>query len=45
MAAALSALMAENERVMWVGGMAHWTRIVARLADNECALPLLRSTA
>lgn len=30
MAAALSALMAENERVLWVGGMAHWTRIVAR---------------
>jgi hypothetical protein len=34
MAAALAELMAENERVMWVGGMAHWTRIVARLADH-----------
>ncbi len=34
MAAALSSLMAENKWVMWVGGMAHWTRIVARLSEH-----------
>jgi hypothetical protein len=31
MAAALATLMAEHESVWWVGGFAHWSRIVERL--------------
>jgi hypothetical protein len=39
MAARLAQLMAEHERVLWVGGMGHWGRIRARLASGMHASP------
>ena len=35
MAASLTRLLAQGDTVMWVGGMAHWTRILARIASGE----------
>jgi hypothetical protein len=35
MARSLNRLLAQGETVMWVGGMAHWTRIVARIDSHE----------
>jgi hypothetical protein len=34
MAGRLTRLLAQGEKVLWVGGMAHWTRIVARINDG-----------
>ncbi|MGO9245607.1 MAG: hypothetical protein ACLPT4_16710 [Verrucomicrobiia bacterium] len=39
MAARLAELMKKHRRVLWVGGMAHWTRIVRRLENREFASP------
>ncbi len=39
MAAALAALMAQHESVWWVGGFAHWSRIVERLQTNDFSAP------
>ena len=39
MAAALAALMAQHESVWWVGGFAHWSRIVERLQSNNFSGP------
>jgi len=39
MAKALAALMAEHESVLWVGGFAHWSRIVERLRANDGSGP------
>jgi hypothetical protein len=35
MAQSLARLLAQGETVMWVGGMAHWTRIVARITSGN----------
>ncbi|NLF72438.1 MAG: hypothetical protein GX575_25670 [Candidatus Anammoximicrobium sp.] len=40
MAQRLRLLMERHERVLWVGGMAHWRRIVARLSVNGFAGPV-----
>ncbi len=39
MAAALGDLMCHHERVLWVGGMAHWRRVVQRLREADFAAP------
>ncbi|PYR45663.1 MAG: hypothetical protein DMF89_24415, partial [Acidobacteria bacterium] len=39
MASALAALMARHESVWWVGGFAHWSRIVARLRSRDFSTP------
>ena len=39
MAAALAALMAQHESVWWVGGFAHWSRIIERLQSNNFSGP------
>ena len=39
MASALSALMAQHVSVLWVGGFAHWARIVERLRRRDFAAP------
>lgn len=39
MARRLADLMARHRRVVWVGGMAHWTRLVARLATSAFQAP------
>ncbi len=39
MAATLSALMAQHESVLWVGGFAHWSRIVERLRSDDFSAP------
>ncbi len=43
MASALAALMAQHVSVLWVGGFAHWTRIVERLRCRDFAAPDTRS--
>jgi hypothetical protein len=35
MARSLTRLLAKGETVMWVGGMAHWTRIIARITSGN----------
>ncbi len=35
MANALSRLLDQDELVLWVGGMAHWTRMLARIHDRN----------
>ena len=39
MASALAALMAQHGSVLWVGGFAHWSRIVERLRCRDFAAP------
>lgn len=39
MAHCLARLLAQGEKVMWVGGMAHWTRIVAQVAKCNVDSP------
>ena len=39
MASALAALMAQHESVLWVGGFAHWSRIVERLRCRDFSAP------
>jgi len=39
MAAQLAELMAKHRCVLWVGGMAHWTRIVERLKNHDFTGP------
>ena len=39
MASALAALMAQHVAVLWVGGFAHWARIVERLRCRDFAAP------
>lgn len=39
MASILHQLLGVHERVLWVGGMAHWTRIVNRLRTGDFAGP------
>ena len=39
MAQWLVRLLAQGEKVMWVGGMAHWTRIIARIAEGDFDSP------
>lgn len=39
MARCLSQLLEQGDTVMWVGGMAHWTRIVARITDGNFDSP------
>jgi hypothetical protein len=39
MALRLSRLMARFESVLWVGGLAHWTRIETRLRTGDFVLP------
>ncbi|MEZ4407761.1 MAG: hypothetical protein R3A52_15005 [Polyangiales bacterium] len=39
MARALRGLMATHARVLWVGGMAHWTRLVRRLEADDFDAP------
>jgi hypothetical protein len=39
MAAALAALMGEHESVVWVGGFAHWSRIIERLRATDFSSP------
>ncbi len=39
MASALAALMARHASVLWVGGFAHWERIVERLRSRDFAAP------
>ena len=39
MAARLGELMAKHRCVLWVGGMAHWTRIVGRLKNRDFTGP------
>ena len=39
MASALAALMAQHVSVLWVGGFAHWSRIVERLRCRDFAAP------
>ena len=39
MASALAALMARRAPVLWVGGFAHWSRIVERLRCRDFAAP------
>jgi hypothetical protein len=39
MASALAALMAQHVSVLWVGGFAHWTRIVERLRCRDFTAP------
>ena len=39
MASALAALMAQHVAVLWVGGSAHWARIVERLRCRDFAAP------
>jgi hypothetical protein len=39
MASALGALMAQRVSVLWVGGFAHWARIVERLRCRDFAAP------
>ncbi len=39
MASALAALMAQHVSVLWVGGFAHWSRIVERLRRRDFAAP------
>lgn len=42
MAKRLECLMAQHERVLWVGGMAHWSRILRRLESGDFSGPRLR---
>jgi hypothetical protein len=39
MARELAALMLRFESVLWVGGLAHWNRLVGRLATNDFEAP------
>ena len=39
MATALAALMAQHGSVLWVGGLAHWSRIVERLRRGDFSAP------
>jgi hypothetical protein len=39
MASALAALMAQHVSVLWVGGFAHWSRIVERLRCRDFVAP------
>jgi hypothetical protein len=39
MAEWLARLLAQGEKVMWVGGMAHWTRMVALIAEGNFDSP------
>lgn len=39
MASALAALMAQHVSVLWVGGFAHWVRIVERLGCRDFGVP------
>jgi hypothetical protein len=39
MASALAVLMARHASVLWVGGFAHWERIVERLRSRDFAAP------
>ncbi len=39
MAARLASLMESHERVMWVGGMAHWRNIVERIRSRNFEAP------
>jgi hypothetical protein len=39
MARRLSELMASHERVLWVGGFAHWRRIVDRIGGKDFSAP------
>lgn len=39
MARKLSQLLADCKTVMWVGGMAHWTRIVRRIQETDFEAP------
>ena len=39
MASALAALMSQHVSVLWVGGFAHWARIVERLRCRDFAAP------
>ena len=41
MAQGMARLLAPGERVMWVGGMAHWTRIVERITEDNFDSPLV----
>ena len=44
MARELTQLLARGETVMWVGGMAHWTRIVARINKGKLDAPAVDTT-
>ena len=44
MAWSLAALMREHESVLWVGGMAHWTRIRDRIERSDFTSPELPPT-
>lgn len=44
MARALAALMAQHGSVLWVGGFAHWSRIVARLRSHDFSGPDVEPT-
>lgn len=41
MARRLSELLRQHERVLWIGGMAHWTAITQRLADANFSAPVV----
>lgn len=42
MARALTTLLRAGERVLWVGGMAHWRRIATRVVQGDFAAPPAR---
>ncbi len=44
MAATLTALMARHDSVWWVGGFAHWSRIVERLRSRDFSAPEIDPT-
>lgn len=41
MASQLASLMATHQQVLWVGGLAHWRRIVERLRTRDFTAPAL----
>jgi hypothetical protein len=43
MARRLTQQLAQGEKVLWVGGMAHWTRIIARINDGNFDAPSVDS--
>lgn len=45
MAQWIARLIAQGEKVMWVGGMAHWTRIVTRITEGDYDSPDVALTA
>lgn len=45
MAARLARLMGAHERVLWVGGLAHWPRLLARLVEGAGEPVFERATA